>query len=950
MMRQYGKKALAVLLIFIMTAQMGILQLNAAASKSQEITGELSVKTEKSVLYTGEETDLWEEVTIEDSSGQIFNDNSEITEIQPDTYEKREPLAEGEKERYIFEQPGTYEITYTVRTEDTEKQAVRIVEAVEGAPDNEEKLTEDNAENNVETNIETDKKLACETVEETDETSGESQEIEAQPKETTEESQKPEEIVEEFPKVSEEDPEEPQKTSESQDQEERTEGVLPDSLEAASLLTDIPATADGISYRAGGTFQVHVDMNPSVGGSPEGTKILDIFRIKTSDSNWNNWWYMGYAVRWIASSQRYAYCFEAGQDSSNSDIYGNNGSKWASSALYSALAYAMAHGAQYLYEGCEDPQYSMNAKGTWPLDYAITQLVAHALIADPDLNPDSAHDQHGWSNEIKFTMADVQVAEDAKYYTEGTPIDYNNYKNQALATEKKFFNDAKAYGQWANNGYLDKIEFQVTTDSQPALNGSDYEADFTVTPTSTSRDGSTLDHSSEFDKSSLKLILKNAPSGAKITAVDTENGKYKITFPRSSVEAGKSYTITVEASGKFDRQKVMNYRSNNTNNQSMGFWEVTEEEVKDSTDFQLSVPAKLRLNVRKVWTGEWSQSYRPDKVKVELWRKTSADPEGKLVAGSYKTLTAENNWTLPDNDDWKNLAVTDSNGNPYIYFVKETVPSGYTFVSSTETSSSGTITITNEQKLISLTVEKSWIDNTSNLPDSIYVELWRKTELNPDGKLVSGSGKYLTAENGWKLPSNAIWEHLPVSDKNGNIYTYFVKETVPSGFTFVSTTYLNGEEVYQTSGHEGTITITNRSEDSPELKIRKADADNPEKGLQGARAYNQKLLEYSSIEQAVTEFEKNSEDYEQILNVNGDGIIGILEIPEVHIYLPVYHGTEKEVLRAGAGHYEGSSFPVGGESTHAVITGHRGLPSADLFTRLDEMEEGEWNEKTENVF
>lgn len=311
------------------------------------------------------------------------------------------------------------------------------------------------------------------------------------------------------------------------------------------------------------------------------------------------------------------------------------------------------------------------------------------------------------------------------------------------------------------------------------------------------------------------------------------------------------------------------------------------------------------------------------------------------MAGSYKTLTAENNWTLPDNDDWKNLAVTDSNGNPYIYFVKETVPSGYTFVSSTETSSSSTITITNEQKLISLTVEKSWIDNTSNLPDSIYVELWRKTELNPDGKLVSGSGKYLTAENGWKLPSNDIWEHLPVSDKNGNIYTYFVKETVPSGFTFVSTTYLNGEEVYQTSGHEGTITITNRSEDSPELKIRKADADNPEKGLQGARAYNQKLLEYSSIEQAVTEFEKNSEDYEQILNVNGDGIIGILEIPEVDIYLPVYHGTEKEVLRAGAGHYEGSSFPVGGESTHAVITGHRGLPSADLFTRLDEMEEGD---------
>lgn len=117
--------------------------------------------------------------------------------------------------------------------------------------------------------------------------------------------------------------------------------------------------------------------------------------------------------------------------------------------------------------------------------------------------------------------------------------------------------------------------------------------------------------------------------------------------------------------------------------------------------------------------------------------------------------------------------------------------------------------------------------------------------------------------------------------------------------------------------------------------------EDKEKYLEKAKEYNQRLLAYSSIEQAVTELEKNPGDYEQILNVNGDGIIGILEIPEVDIYLPVYHGTEKEVLREGAGHYKGSSFPVGGESTHAVITGHRGLPSADLFTRLDEMEEGD---------
>lgn len=527
-----------------------------------------------------------------------------------------------------------------------------------------------------------------------------------------------------------------------------------------------------------------------------------------------------------------------GQNSSSSDIYGANGAKWADSALYSALAYTMAHGAQYVQQDSVDSKYSIGAgDGTWPMDYAITQLVAHALIADPELNPASDSAQHGWSNEIKFSMSDVQVADDARYYVmNSASIDYNAYKYQALDIAKQFFNDAKAYGKWANNGYLDKIEFHVDATSEPTLNGSNYEATFTVTPESTSRDGSSLDHSSEFDADSLELTLSNAPSGAKIVAVDASKGQYKITFPKSSVEAGKTYTITVKASGKFDREKVMNYRSNNTNNQSMGFWEVTEEEVEDSTTFQLSVPSKLRLNVKKDWTGEWSQTYRPETVNVQLWRKSSAKPGGELVPYSYKTLKASENWTLPDDDDWKNLPVADSNGNVYTYYVKETVPSGYTFVSSTETTSSGTIVITNEQKLINLTVEKKWTGSytSEDLPDSITVELWRKSDANPNGSKVTGSDKTLKKSQGWKLPSNDIWEHLPVADKNGNVYTYYVKETVPSGFTFVSTTYAEADEVYENSQHQETITITNTAEEGPGFKLLKVDENDTNMGLQGA--------------------------------------------------------------------------------------------------------------------
>ena len=84
-----------------------------------------------------------------------------------------------------------------------------------------------------------------------------------------------------------------------------------------------------------------------------------------------------------------------------------------------------------------------------------------------------------------------------------------------------------------------------------------------------------------------------------------------------------------------------------------------------------------------------------------------------------------------------------------------------------------------------------------------------------------------------------------------------------------------------------------------------------------------------------------SEDsYNSILNA-GNGVIGSIEIPKIGVNLPIYHGTSDEVLSSGVGHLFGSSFPVGGESTRSILTGHRGLPSAKLFTRLDEVELGD---------
>ena len=82
-------------------------------------------------------------------------------------------------------------------------------------------------------------------------------------------------------------------------------------------------------------------------------------------------------------------------------------------------------------------------------------------------------------------------------------------------------------------------------------------------------------------------------------------------------------------------------------------------------------------------------------------------------------------------------------------------------------------------------------------------------------------------------------------------------------------------------------------------------------------------------------------DYWGTLDVTGTGIMGYLSIPKINVSLPVYHGTEEAVLQIGVGHLEGSSFPIGGKSTHAVLSAHRGLPSSRLFTDLDQLEKGD---------
>lgn len=105
-----------------------------------------------------------------------------------------------------------------------------------------------------------------------------------------------------------------------------------------------------------------------------------------------------------------------------------------------------------------------------------------------------------------------------------------------------------------------------------------------------------------------------------------------------------------------------------------------------------------------------------------------------------------------------------------------------------------------------------------------------------------------------------------------------------------------------------------------------------------ARTYNKMLAEKRN-KYILSEEEYAA--YEKLLDITGTGIMAEIEIPSVRVDLPVYHGMDESVLQVAAGHLEWSSFPVGGESTHCVISAHRGLPSAKLFTNLDELAEGD---------
>lgn len=126
-------------------------------------------------------------------------------------------------------------------------------------------------------------------------------------------------------------------------------------------------------------------------------------------------------------------------------------------------------------------------------------------------------------------------------------------------------------------------------------------------------------------------------------------------------------------------------------------------------------------------------------------------------------------------------------------------------------------------------------------------------------------------------------------------------------------------------------------------EVKQADTTAIDEAKELAVAYNEAIQPGARLADAFSseDLVSASEDYDSLLNLTGDGIMGYVIIPKIHVELPIYHGTDADTLEKGVGHLLGSSLPVGGESTHAVLTAHSGMASQKLFSDLDQLEAGD---------
>ena len=168
-----------------------------------------------------------------------------------------------------------------------------------------------------------------------------------------------------------------------------------------------------------------------------------------------------------------------------------------------------------------------------------------------------------------------------------------------------------------------------------------------------------------------------------------------------------------------------------------------------------------------------------------------------------------------------------------------------------------------------------------------------------------------------------------------------IKKRIFDGIRIVVLLFFIGVLLYPTISDYLSRIHSSQVIQSYEQSVIGLDQETKDTMLKDAQTYNSSLIGKEELYDPFMSIEKVDKYYMSLLNSNGDGVMGYIQIPRIDVKLPIYHTTSEKVLQKGVGHLQGTSLPIGGKSTHAALSGHRGLPSSNLFTDLDLLEIGD---------
>ena len=168
-----------------------------------------------------------------------------------------------------------------------------------------------------------------------------------------------------------------------------------------------------------------------------------------------------------------------------------------------------------------------------------------------------------------------------------------------------------------------------------------------------------------------------------------------------------------------------------------------------------------------------------------------------------------------------------------------------------------------------------------------------------------------------------------------------IKKRIFDGIRIVVLLFFIGVLLYPTISDYLSRIHSSQVIQSYEKSVIGLDQETKDTMLKDAQTYNSSLIGKEELYDPFMSIEKVDKYYMSLLNSNGDGVMGYIQIPRIDVKLPIYHTTSEKVLQKGVGHLQGTSLPVGGKSTHVALSGHRGLPSSSLFTDLDLLEIGD---------